>query len=327
MRPVLVVLSVMLLGWWPSVARAQAPEAPPAVDAAPTRGPRLADRAATPVRFSRFSAGPGGPLQAFSQLVNGLLLGALVGGELTPGRADGGQVLLASLAGGLLLGGAHTVVQAFHPVSLTTAGTIALGSAVGALAGFGVATLGFSSFLVSALVGAAFSQVGALVPLLALSNADISGADLELLGMTSVLAFVLTGLSLVVFDEALSRVASQVALLVAPAVGMALGSLWALGPDLAKGRAFKLTVFPLVVGLATFIVGAAATQGNLRPVGAAAFLAVATTFGITYFATADAPGRPSSDEAPATVTPSVTLTPAGWRNEGLAVGPALAGRF
>ncbi|MDX2010917.1 MAG: hypothetical protein SFW67_12030 [Myxococcaceae bacterium] len=346
MRLGFALLSATLFVVLPSTSGAQTPEAAPA-DAAPVEatpppppppvsaestgaeGPKLADRTATPARFSRFSAGRGGPLYAFSQLVDGVVLGAFAGGGLaTGGRLGSGEAFIGALAGGLLLGGAHTVVQYFHPVGLATAGTIALGTGVGALAGFGVASLGIvSSFTTSALIAVAFSQLGALVPLLALWNVedDISGEDLALLGMTSGYGFVLTGLTLLLFGGRVSGLAAQVALLVAPAVGMALGSLWALGPDLAQGRILKLTALPLGVGLLTFLLGAVLAQGNFQLVGAATLLTTAATFGVTYFLTSDEPAR--STPGGASVQPSLSLAPAGWRNEGIAVGPALTGRF
>jgi hypothetical protein len=307
---------------------ATTPPPPPPTAEPGESGPTLADRTSTPARFSRFSAGRGGALSAFSQLVDGLVLGALAGGGLaTGGTLGGGQAFVGALAGGLLLGGAHTVVQYFHPVGLATAGAIALGTGVGALAGFGIAALGLvPSFTAAALIATAFSQLGALVPLVALWNVegDIAGEDLALLGMTSTYGFVVTGLTLLLFGGQVSGQAVQAALLLAPAVGMALGSLWALGPDLSQARILKLTALPLGVGLLTFLLGALLEQGNFQLVGAATLLTTAATFGVTYFLTGDEPANPSAGP---TLQPSLSLAPAGWRNEGLAVGPALIGRF
>jgi hypothetical protein len=301
---------------------------PPAPPVAEEAGPKLADRTATPARYNRFSAGRGGALYAFSQVVDGLVLGGLAGaGWMTGGALGGGQAFLGALAGGLLLGAAHGVVQYFHPVGLATAGTIALGTGVGALAGFGLASALLTTFSAAALIALAFSQLGALVPLIALRNVqdDISGDDLSLMAMTSGYAFVVTGLTLLLFGGRVSGQVAQVALLLAPAVGMALGSIWALGPDLAGGRILKLTALPLGVGLVTFLLGAAISSGNLPLVGAATLLTTAATFGITYFVTSDE--TPRTPGGSPVIQPSMTLAPAGWRNEGIAVGPALSGRF
>ncbi len=200
------------------------------------------------------------------------------------------------------------------------------GSGVGALAGFGLATaLVVSSFPIASLIALAGSQIGILVPLIALwSTDDISGADLAQMGMTSTYAFVLTALTSFLFSG-LSATARLSAVLFAPAFGMALGALWALGPDLAAGRVLKLTALPLGVGALTLLLGLALAGGNLQIVSAATLITTIATFGLTYFLTADDAAAPTT--TPVALQPTVTMVPAGWRNEGMAVGPALVGRF
>lgn len=299
------------------------PEATPA----PSSAPKASDRVTKGGRHSRFSAGPGGALFAFSEGLDGLVLGALAGTGISTGGAGGGGAFIGALLGGVVLGGAATALQYAHPIGVASAGTMALGLGVGVLAGFGLSTaLVVSSFSIASLVALAGSQIGMLVPLIALWNTDdISGEDLALMGMTSTYAFVLTGLTSLLFSG-LSPTARLAAVLFAPAFGMALGALWALGPDLAAGRILKLTALPLGVGALTLLLGVALAAGNLQIVAAATMLTTVATFGLTYFLTADDPAAPAST-TPVAVQPTVTMVPAGWRNEAVAVGPALVGRF
>ncbi|MBE2253338.1 MAG: hypothetical protein IAE78_27665 [Myxococcus sp.] len=299
------------------------PPPPPENVVAPTPvGPKASDQVGPAKRFSRFSAGPGGALFAFAEGLDGLVLGALAG----TGLGSSGGAFLGALVGGVVLGGAATALQYAHPIGVATAGTIALGIGVGVLAGFGLSTaLVVSSFSLASLIALAGSQVGMLVPLLALwSVDDISGNDLALMGMTSTYAFVLTALTSFLFTS-ISPTAALAAMLFAPAFGMALGGLWAMGTDLAGGRILKLTALPLGVGLLTGLLGLALAAGNGQIVAAATLVTTVATFGVTYFLTADEPA--STPGAPVAVQPTVSMVPAGWRNEGLAVGPALVGHF
>ncbi|MDP3237194.1 MAG: hypothetical protein Q8N26_30680 [Myxococcales bacterium] len=304
-----------------------APPPPPAEPEATTPtppGPKASDRVTKGGRFSRFSAGPGGALFAFSEAVDGLILGALAGTGI--GGGGSGGAFIGALLGGVVLGGAATALQYAHPIGVATAGTIALGLGVGALAGFGLSTaLVVSQFSISSLIALAGSQIGMLVPLIALwSTEDISGEDLALMGMTSTYAFVITALASLLFTG-IDPNARVSAILFAPAFGMALGSLWALGPDLVAGRILKLTALPLGVGALTLMLGLLLASNNLQIVSAATLITTIGTFGITYFLTADDPDAPVPPAV--AVQPTITMMPSGWRNEAVAVGPALVGRF
>ncbi len=331
------MLPVVLLAQFAVAQTAESPaSAPPdAVTAPPSPPPMVPEAAVTPAgpkasdlvtkeggRFSRFSAGPGGALFAFAEGLDGLVLGALAG----TGISGGGGAFIGALVGVVVLAGAATALQYAHPIGVASAGTMALGLGVGALAGFGLATaLVVSSFPLASLIALAGSQIGILVPLIALwSTDDISGADLAQMGMTSTYAFVLTALTSFLFGG-LSATARLSAVLFAPAFGMALGALWALGPDLAAGRVLKLTALPLGVGALTLLLGLALAGGNLQIVSAATLITTIATFGLTYFLTADDAAAPTM--TPVALQPTVTMVPAGWRNEGMAVGPALVGRF
>jgi hypothetical protein len=319
----------------PPVVEAPAATPPAATTPAATpAGPKASDRVDAPEgpkRFSRFSAGPGGPLYAFAQGIDGLVLGGMIGAGLgTGGQLGSSGAFVGALTGVALFAGAGIALQYAHPIGVATAGTAALGLGVGALFGFGLSTAliigNFSTWAAIALVS---SQIVGLIPILALWNVDdIAGEDLALMGMTSGYAFVLTALVAMLFSS-IGSTALLSAMLMAPAVGMGLGALWAMGPDLAPGRILKLTALPLGVGLLTFFLGLALTGGNAQITAIATLATTLTTFGLTFFLTADEapPPAQASKKGSWSVQPSISMAPAGWRNEGMAVGPALVGRF
>lgn len=310
----------------PAVADPAPPPMPPPVTATDT-GPKASDQVKKK-RFSRLSAGSGGPLFAFAEGIDGIVLGALLGGGLQVGGQIGtGGAFIGALLGGVALGGGATLFQYFHPIGLASAGAVSLGIGVGALAGFGIATAAsISSFSIAVAIALGLSQVGMLVPLIALWDVDdISSEDLALMGMTSAYAFALTGLTTLLFNS-ISPTARLSAVLFAPAFGMALGALWAYGQDLAPGRILKLTALPMGVGALTFFLGVVLTGGNMQLTAAATLGTTVATFALTYFLTAETPPEPTEKSA-VLVTPTMSMAPAGWRNEGIAVGPGLVGRF
>lgn len=305
-------------------------EAPPPVEVTPA-APKAADRVTAPkARHSRFSAGPGGPLYAFAQGLDGLILGAMIGGGIgSNGTLGTSGAFLGALGGAVVLGGAAIALQYAHPIGTGIAGAAALGLGVGALLGFGITSAIFiSSFSLSSAIALGTSQAIGLIPILALWNSDdISGEDLALMGMTSAYAFGLTLLTTMLFTT-VSGSAQLTAILCAPAVGMGLGALWATGPDLAPGRILKLTALPMGVGLLTFLLGLALSSGNMQITAAGTLLTTAATFGLTYFLTApEEPAPAQASRSSVSVQPTFSMVPAGWRNEGLAVGPGLVGRF
>ncbi len=217
-------------------------------------------------RFSRFSAGRGGPLFAFSQVVDGLVVGGLIGAALsTPSTgplAVPSGAYLGALAGGVGLGAVGVLLQYFQPIGLVAAGAAALGLGVGLLGGLGLAS-GLSAFIpglpavlpgLLALVG---SQVGALVPLALLWSADdLDPSDLAMLGAGALDAFALTAL----FNVALGRPLLESALLVAPAIGMAVGGLVAALTRVPLSKVVRYGALPVGVGLSLFYLGGVVFQ-------------------------------------------------------------------
>lgn len=348
-----VVVMSMVLG---SVALAQpqpagAPEAAPPVMTAPPAPPMVAPEAATPPgaaaapapnainladraqprRVSRISAGVGGPLFAFSEVLVGLVAGGIIGASLNqPGVGSGSSgAFLGALAGGVVVGGLGIGLQSQIPIGLVSSATVVLGSALGALATFGLCDL--ASLSVSANTAGwlllAGTQLGAAIPfLLLMGDKDLRGESLALMGMTSGYAFVLTLLGMSAAGTSGLRVWP---LLIAPAVGMGLGGLWAMGSSMAAGRVLKLTALPLGVGLLLFLVGNM-TGAGMQVTSIAALIGIAATFGLTYLLTNDEVvegGAPRAALRPGSILPSFTMASAGRRNEGLAAGPAILVTF
>lgn len=281
-------------------------------------------------RFSLFSAGRGGPLFAFSQIVDGLVIGAVIGASITaqptsPLALPQGAYL-GALAGGVGLGGLGVLLQYFQPIGLVASGAATLGLGVGGLAGLGVAMLlsSFVSGLPEVLPGVlalAGSQVGALVPLALLWTADdLDPSELAMMSASALWATVLTAL----VNLSAGKPLSAPAMLIAPAVGMAAGGLIAALTTISTGEVFRYTALPLGVGAATFflvgLLGAAPQAAALSSISTIAVTVLAT--GLVSFATT-VPRRPDG----LALVPTVTVLPAGRRSEGLALGPAAIVRF
>lgn len=276
-------------------------------------------------RFSAFSAGRGGALFAFSEGVDGILLGGVIGAAITSGwrgpLATAQGVYLGALAGGVTLGALGSLLQYVQPIGLVAAGATSLGLLVGALAGFGVASLlsGLQGSAAApgllALVG---SQVGGLVPLALLWTAeDLDPNDLAMMGAAALSAFVLTGL----INLATRRPLVPAALLLAPAVGMAIGGLIAAVTTVPVATIFRYAGLPLGVGLALF----ALVSGVFESVQLGAAVALggaAITLGITALVSfATTPVQPQS----VSLVPTVVVLPG--RGSELSVGPGAVVTF
>lgn len=292
----------------------------------------VAPTAASRERFSRFSAGRGGPLFAFSQVVDGLVVGGLIGAGLSTPQtgplAVPGGAYLGALAGGVGLGAVGVLLQYFQPIGLVAAGAAALGLGVGVLGGLGLAS-GLSAFVpglpavlpgLLALVG---SQVGALVPLALLWSADdLDPSDLAMLGAGALDAFALTAF----FNVALATPLLASALLLAPAVGMAVGGLVAALTRVPLSTVVRYGALPVGVGLALFYLGSVVFQAP-QLAAIAALGGTALTAGITALVEfAQGPSTPPRPDA-VTVLPSITILPASPRSEQLVLGPGFAGSF
>jgi hypothetical protein len=290
-------------------------------------GTPLAPRAA---RYSKFSAGRGGPLFAFAEIVDGLVVGALIGTGLT---ASGTSPLaipqgayLGALVGGVGLGALGALLQYFQPIGLLSAGAAALGIGVGALAGLGTALLLAQAIPnlpgvlpgVLALVG---SQIGALIPLALLWTVDdLSAGDLALMGSGA-----LYGLALAVLvNVALAAPLAAGPALIAPAVGTAVGGLLAAFTELPVGTVLRFTGLPLGVALAVFYVGAG-LFGASQLAAISALVAMGLTVGVTALVSAATDAPPRKDAVQ--LTPTLSFIAPGPGSTTWSAGPAFVGRF
>ncbi|MBM4781073.1 MAG: hypothetical protein GQE15_25550 [Archangiaceae bacterium] len=273
-------------------------------------------------RFSAFSAGRGGALFAFSQGVDGLVLGAVIGASITAGwRAplSGAQGLyLGALAGGVTLGALGSLLQHLQPIGLVAAGATSLGLLVGALAGFGVAALLPVGTAVPGLLALVGSQVGGLVPLaLSWAAEDLDPSDLAMMGAAALSAFALTGL----LNLATGRPLVPAALLLAPAVGMAIGGLIAALTSVPVATIFRYAGLPLGAALALFALVSGAFE-SVQLGAAVALGGAAITLGVTALVSvATTPAEPQA----VSLVPTLVVLPG--RGSELSVGPGAVVTF
>lgn len=316
---------VLLLG---SAAHAQIlrpfGETPGELGPATTTTPEKQGAFTTGARFSAFSAGRGGALFAFAEGVDGLVLGGVIGAAITSGwrspLAGAQGVYLGALAGGLTLGALGSLLQYVQPIGLVAAGATSLGLLVGALGGFGVASLlpGAGVAVVPGLLAVIGSQVGGLVPLALLWTAeDLDPADLAMMGAAALSAFVLTGL----VNLATGRPLVPAALLLAPAIGMAIGGLLAAVTTVPMAAIFRTVGLPLGAALALFALGSGVFE-SVQVGSAVALAGAAITLGITALVSfATAPVRPHE----VSLAPTLVLLPG--RGSELSVGPGAVVTF
>jgi hypothetical protein len=331
----LALLVVLLVGV-PSWAQAITPPPPPPPQAAPAPadpgGIKLSEQQeAKTKRHSKFSAGPGGPLLIFTEVITGFIVGGLVGSTYNTGvgQAATSGTYFGLLAGGLVMGGAAAAYQYAVPVGRSTSGIVALGAGVGALAAFGfglAAKLDVTSVKTLHWLLLIGSQLGVAAPLLAtLGIEDLSVSDAGVIGMCTLYATALTALALAVIPTPPGW-----PILVAPAVGYGLGGIAAMLTEVQPGRVLKLTALPLGVGLILFYLGS--LSSSLQLAAATSLIGIGVTFGLTYIFTAEDPAAPGPAIAPtpatsggsATITPIPVIIPGTIRNPEVAIGPGVA---
>ncbi|MDY7226210.1 hypothetical protein [Hyalangium rubrum] len=315
----------------PAQADPSAPPLPPAATPPPAIGPAesTGERA---VRYSRFSAGPGGPLLAFTQVISGIVSGAMIGSTYNDENSDEGRNhgYTGAMLGGLTLGTIGTLYQYAVPVERNESFLVAGAATTGFIAGIGLANSDDASDRARGWMGLAATQVG-IVSVLAITQGggDVSNGDAALVGMTSLYAFTLTLLTQSIMEESGSGDTDFTPTLLAPAIGMALGGLLALPLELEASRVVKLTLLPLGVGLGMLWLGSALADGTTVPLTAIA--GIATTFALTVLLTSD-PGVPTEKDSPRRVSsvqamPVPVVMAAGRDNSSLAAGPGLFMRF
>lgn len=232
----------------PPAATAQPPPPPPQAQPAPPPPPAPEAQTAPPppppsegpaetaeeraVRYSRFSSGSGGMLLVFTELISGLTTGAILGHtfESENGAYVGGVI------GALALGTGAAVYQYYVPVERNESLLAAGGAALGFLAGFGYGTEHGLTNRNRGIAALLTTQAGIIGVLAATAGpGDVSDGDASLVGMTSLYAFVFTGLiqSTVALGHKGPDDTDLSPTLIAPALGMALGGALAIPFELS----------------------------------------------------------------------------------------------
>ncbi len=341
----------LLLSLVATVARAQQPDAPtappppPPLTAAPPSEPPPPPSSATPgatgpaespaaraVRYSRFSAGPGGALLGFTDVISGIVSGTMLGHSYDkdhPSDTRGSRAYTGAVIGGLMLGTAATLYQYYVPVERNEAFLVSGAATAGFVAGLALGSNSDMSTRNTAWLTLATTQLG-VASVLALTSGpgDVSTGDAALVGMASLYALALTGLTEDIIDTSGSGDVNYTPTFLAPAVGMALGALLTIPLEMDPGRVVKLTLVPLGVGTTMLWLGSILADGTTVPLTAMA--GMVTSFALTLLLTSD-PGVPTERDnvrrADFQAVPVPVVLATGRDKSSLAAGPGLFVRF
>jgi hypothetical protein len=282
------------------------------------------------VRYSRFSAGPGGSLLAFTEVISGVVSGAMLGNSFDTNENDkSNTAYTGAVVGGLTLGTIATMYQYFVPVERNESLLVAGAATTGFVAGLALAANGDMSSKSTAWLSLATTQAG-IISVLALTQGggDVSTGDAALVGMVSLYALTLTGLTQGIIDGSSSRDVNYTPTFLAPAAGMALGALLTLPLEMDASRVVKLTLVPLGVGSSMLFLGSILAEGTTVPLTALA--GIVTSFALTFLLTSD-PGIPTERDglrrADFQAMPVPVVMAAGPDKSSLAAGPGLFVRF
>jgi hypothetical protein len=279
-------------------------------------------------RYSRFSAGPAGPSIVVAQVLLGVSGGAILGNSFdTEGKTN--NLYTGAMLGGLALGTGGILYQYYFPVQRREALLSTTASLAGLAGGIAYANNQNLGDRDRALLGIVASQVGMFTPLLLTSGGkDISGADFGLISLTSFYATIFAGLIEFIHDAQTPGGYNYAPMLMAPAIGMAVGGLLAIPLEL-NGLAFSiLWPTPLVVGGMAF--GLAAPLSGNAATGRAGLIALSAGFAISAMALAVLYTPPPQEEVASSaprIVPMPVVLAAGRDNRGLAAGPGLWVQF
>lgn len=295
---------------------------PPAEGPARSAGERAA-------RYSRFSAGPGGPAVVVTEVLLGLGSGAMLGATYdTDGRNS--NAYSVAMISALALGTSGTLYQYFVPVQRREAMLATTSSLVAMMGAIAVANGNDLSGRNRAILAMGAAQVGLFAPLLLTSGGeDVSGEDLGLMTVTTSYAFLFTSLIEFISDaESPSRGYNFAPVLLAPAVGLALGGLLSIPLELSAGRLVVISLVPLIptgmaIALAAPLSGNATTGRVVLTTLSASFVITALVSVFTY----EPPERERASASAVQLTPMPVVLAAGRDNRSLAAGPGLFVRF
>jgi hypothetical protein len=307
------------------------PPLPPSRESVPPAATGPAESAGErAVRYSRFSAGPGGPLLAFTEVISGVVSGAILGNSFdTNDNKKSNSAYTGAVVGGLTLGTLATMYQYFVPVERNESLLVAGAATSGFVAGLAIAASEDMSAKSTGWLTLATTQAGILSVLaLTYGGGDVSTGDAALVGMVSLYALTLTGLTQGIIDGAGSGSVNYAPTFIAPAVGMALGALLTLPLEMEPSRVVKLTLVPLGVGSSMLFLGSILAEGTTVPLTALA--GIVTSFALTFLLTSD-PGIPTERDglrrADFQAMPVPVVMAAGRDNSSIAGGAGLFMRF
>ncbi|MBN1207207.1 MAG: hypothetical protein JXB05_20145 [Myxococcaceae bacterium] len=322
----------------PRIAPPSTPPPPRAATAAPAQpAPPRAVGPAEParsraLRYSRYSAGAGGPVLALAEGMIGIATGAMLGSafDIASSQEDS-DGYTGAIIGGLTLGTAATIYQYFVPIGRRE-GLLAAGAATaGLMASLTLANSRDLSDQDSSMLAFGATQAGvAAVLLLTAGGGDVSAGDAGLIGATSLYSFIIVGLVEYIHAKQTQQHYNYVPLLLAPAVGMALGGLIAIPAEMSSTGVFELTAYPLGTGLLALLLGSRLADNVL--VAKAMLGTIAGTFAIVGMvnllsgAPVEAPQASASAESFEAMPVPVVMT-AGRNHDSLAAGPGLFVRF
>jgi hypothetical protein len=294
---------------------------PPGEGPAQSAGERAA-------RYSRFSAGPGGPAVVVAEVLLGLGSGAMLGAAYDTGGQNS-NAYSAAMISGLALGTAGTLYQYFVPVQRREAMLATTASLVGMMGAIAIANDNDMNDRDRAILAMVTAQVGMFSTLLLTAGGeDVSGSDLGLMTVTTTYAFMFTGLIEFISNAESSRGYNFTPVLLAPAVGMALGGLLAIPLELSAGRLLVISLIPLIpTGMAVAL--AAPLSGNATT-GRVVLTTLAASFAITSLITVltyEPPPRERASSSPVELTPVPVVLAAGRDNRSVAAGAGLFVRF
>jgi hypothetical protein len=282
------------------------------------------------LRYSRYSAGAGGPTLALTEGMMGVVTGAMLGSAFdiaSDARDSDGYT--GAILGGLTLGSAATIYQYFIPVGRRESLLAAGAATTGMMASLTIANSRDLSDKDRAALTFATSQAGIIGVLLATAGGeDVSAGDTGLVGATSLYGFVLTGLIEYIHARETDQRYNFVPVLLAPAVGMAIGGLLAIPIEMSSSSAFELTMYPLGTGLVALLIGARLADDvvvakTVLGTVAGTFFLVALINGLSG-GVAEPPQKSASTFQ---AMPMPVVMTAGRGNDSLAAGPGLFLRF
>ncbi|MBN1207208.1 MAG: hypothetical protein JXB05_20150 [Myxococcaceae bacterium] len=277
-------------------------------------------------RYSRFSAGPGGPSLVVLEVIIGLAGGAMVGSSFDA-EGETNHFYTGAMLGGLTLGTAGTLYQYFLPVERRESLLTAFAAVAGLSAGIGFANNQDLPDRDRAIIALMSSQLGVFSSLLLTSgDLELSGSDLGLISIMPIYTTLFAGFIELINDAQSTRGYNYAPMLIAPAVGMAIGGLLSIPLEL-NGLGFALiTAIPLSITGMTFGFAVAISRGLSAGAARAGLISLSASLVITALTTALTYVPPPQERASASavrITPMPVLLAAGRDHSGLAAGPGL----